>query len=383
MALKTLSPIFCRNKGAPHACYTLMKTMQGETLPVEYWAPQFDRSLDGDFLRPGLPLPIYRALGALGLYHKPPVAAWTKRRLEQMYLDSLREGDIAYLWPAVSVELYREIKNRGIPIVAERINCHRKTAMRVLREAYEKLGWPSESRITEESLAIETEKMALADYVFAPSNNVAASLLDAGVSETRLLRSSYGWDPARFRFEDRVANDPACPVFLFVGRVCVRKGVPWLLEMWERAGIQGRLLLFLLGSMEEQVAQRGARLLERDDVVIPEDTSDINDAYRQADVFIFPTLEEGSPLVSYEALAWSLPCLVSPMGAGEIIRDGIEGFVMDPYDIDLWVDRIRLLAGDRALRARLAQAAGQRALEFTWAKVGARRRDQLRRIASP
>lgn len=382
ITVKALFPVFCLNRGTTHTCYALLKAMRDPTLPVEYWASQFSASLRDNFLRPGVSRTLHRALNALHLGNARPVHAWAKRRLEYRYLNSLTEEDIAYLWPAVSVELYREIKKRGILIVAERISCHRETWVPILTQAYEKLGWAPNRGISEEEIAIEEEKMLLSDFVFAPSTNVAASLLDAGVPEHKVLRSSYGWDPQRFRLDDKDSSVPACPRFLFVGRACVLKGLPWLLDIWERAEIKGKLLLYLLGSIEQPIAERYGRHLDRDDVIVRFNTSDMNEAYRQADVFIFPTLVEGSPLVSYEALAWSLPCLVSPMGAGEIIRDGIEGFVMDPYDIDLWADRIRLLAGDQDLRARLAQAAGQRALGFTWPLVGARRRDQLRRIAS-
>ncbi len=372
--VKALYPVFCLNKGATHACYALLKAMQSEAFPVEYWSSQFAANLNDGFLRPGLSRTLFRSLCALSLYDRPSVAAWSRRHLEKRYLKGLRETDIAYLWPAVSVELYRAIKARGITVVAERINCHRKTSVRVLREAYAKLGLTPEREIPERDVAIETEKMALSDFIFAPSGNVAASLLDAGVPEHKVLRASYGWEPQRFRFADRAPSDPERPTFLFVGRGCVRKGVPWLLEMWERAGIKGRLLLFLLGSMERSVAERYAPILEREDVIIPADTSNINEAYRQADVFIFPTHEEGSPLVSYEALGWSLPCLVSPMGGGEIVRDGVEGFVMNPYDVELWAERIRSLAHDRALRENMASAAGKRAEAFTWDRAGEHRR---------
>lgn len=375
--VKALYPVFCLNKGATHACYSLLNAMRNEALAVEYWSAQFAPHLTDDFLRPGIPRTLYRFLCAFHLYDRPGVAAWSGRRLEQRYLNSLRERDIAYLWPSVSLGLYRAIKKRGITLVAERINCHRKTSIRVLREAYEKLGWAPEHGIPERDLATENEKMALADFVFAPSSNVAESLLDAGVPERKLLRSSYGWEPRRFRFEDRAPSDPACPTFLFVGRGSVRKGVPWLLEMWERAGVKGRLLLFLLGSLEPPVLQHYDHCLDRDDVVIPDDTSNVSEAYRHADVFIFPTHEEGSPLVSYEALAWGLPCLVSPMGGGEIIRDGVEGFVMDPYDVDLWAERIRQLAQDHALRETMARAARERAATFTWDRVGIHRRELL------
>jgi glycosyltransferase involved in cell wall biosynthesis len=157
----------------------------------------------------------------------------------------------------------------------------------------------------------------------------------------------------------------------------VRKGLPWLLEMWERAGIKGKLLLYILGSVEPRIAERYSHHLDRDDVIIRVNTTDMNEAYRQADVFIFPTHEEGSPLVSYEALAWGLPCLVSPMGAGGVIRDGVEGYVMNPYDVELWAENIRKIAWDRDLRETMGEAARQRAQEFTWDRVGARRRGQL------
>ena len=81
--------------------------------------------------------------------------------------------------------------------------------------------------------------------------------------------------------------------------------------------------------------------------------------------------------IAYEALAWGLPCLVSPMGGGEIIRDGVEGFVMDPYDVDLWAERIRQLAQDHALRETMARAARERAATFTWDRVGIHRRELL------
>ncbi len=375
--IKTLYPVFCRNAGATHACYSLLKAMRNESLPVEYWSAQFAPQLTDDFLRPGIPRTMYRGLCSLHLYEQPAVASWSARRLERRYLHSLRDPDIAYLWPSVSLALYRAIKKRGNTIVAERINCHRKTSMRVLREAYERLGWPPEHGIPTADLEVENEKMALSDYIFAPSSNVAESLLDAGIPERKLLRSSYGWEPRRFRFEDRAPAAPDCPTFLFVGRGCVRKGVPWLLDMWERAGIRGRLLLFLLGTMEKTVRQHYGHYFERDDIVLPTDTSNINEAYRHADVFIFPTHEEGSPLVSYEALGWGLPCLVSPMGGGEIIRDGVEGFVMNPYDIELWAERIRQLAQDQALRETIARAARERAASFTWDRVGVRRRELL------
>jgi len=104
----------------------------------------------------------------------------------------------------------------------------------------------------------------------------------------------------------------------------------------------------------------------------------IGPIYRSADVFVFPSLEEGSPLVVYEALGAGLPVLLSPMAAGDVVRDGVEGFVLDPLDQEAWVEALRTLAKDPDLRARMGRRARERAAGYTWDKVGRRRLALLR-----
>jgi hypothetical protein len=44
----------------------------------------------------------------------------------------------------------------------------------------------------------------------------------------------------------------------------------------------------------------------------------------------------GGPLVTYEALAHCLPMLVSPMGAGAIVRDKIDGVIVPDHSAEHW-----------------------------------------------
>lgn len=63
------------------------------------------------------------------------------------------------------------------------------------------------------------------------------------------------------------------------------------------------------------------------------DRQEMVGAYRSADVFVFPTTAaEGFGLVRIEAMAAALPVLTTEAGgARDIVRDGIEGFILD-YD---------------------------------------------------
>ena len=147
-----------------------------------------------------------------------------------------------------------------------------------------------------------------------------------------------------------------------------------LLRAWEKAGIKGRLML--CGSMEPAIAETCSRILARSDVIHRDYTSDIAFAYREADFFAFPSLEEGGPMVTYEAMANGLPVLTSPMGAGSIARDGKDGIIVSPYDEEGLVTGLQQLAGCAELRLRMSDSARERAQEFTWEKV-ARRRAEL------
>ena len=84
-----------------------------------------------------------------------------------------------------------------------------------------------------------------------------------------------------------------------------------------------------------------------------------------ADVFVFPSLFEGSAVVTYEALACGLPCVVTP-AAGSVVRDGVEGFLVEPRDVNGLAQRMEQLGGSPQDRARMSTKARSRALEFDW-----------------
>ena len=105
---------------------------------------------------------------------------------------------------------------------------------------------------------------------------------------------------------------------LFVGTICVRKGVPQLLAAWKKSGVEGELLL--VGKVEPAIRPLLEPYLENNSVRALGFTSDVGRLYKSADVFVFPTLEEGGPQVTYEAAGCGLPIITTPMGMANIIH---------------------------------------------------------------
>jgi glycosyltransferase involved in cell wall biosynthesis len=368
--IRILFPDPCSDMGIARTALSTCRHLTGDGLEALMHVPTAALAVRAPFLRPALP------------YVRPPIpwephfhliASPARARLYRQFHAAIRDGDVAYLWSNVPLDSFGRLREHGIPIIREKFNCHAKVARDILADAYARLGAACpENRISEETIAYERQSLAMSDLISSPGPGVTDSLLAEGTPPERIVEASYGWDRRHTCDGTRPQHADEGVTVLFVGAVCVRKGAHILLESWARASVRGRLIL--CGPVEPIIAQRCAERLNRADVLAPGRVKDMRPYYEAADLFALPSLEEGSPLVTYEALAGGLPVLVSPMGGGGVVRDGEEGFVREPHEVDGWMEALRILAGDAELRRAFGDAARRRADEFTWERVGARRR---------
>jgi glycosyltransferase involved in cell wall biosynthesis len=207
-------------------------------------------------------------------------------------------------------------------------------------------------------------ELALADWVVAGSPAVAQSVARAGYAGREVFIVPYGVDASLFTPAPKPRNRGPFRV-VFAGRLEVRKGVHYLLEAWRQAEIDGELVLAGPPGEEEFLArmrqQYGGMFREAGNLI----QRDLAQLLASSDVFVFPSIAEGSALVTYQALASGLPCIVTPE-AGSVVRDGVEGFVVPVRDSRAVAARLRLLHADSALREQMGRAAGQRGCQFTW-----------------
>lgn len=373
--LPVLFGFHASNLGNSHVPLSLCRWWNETGLSSRLYVPSSDEAYRSSWVIPAVSGIRKKLMYRFGDKKSP------QKAVVRLFEQKERDAEIVYLWAALPVEVFHFFKERGAQIIIERINCHRKSSRDILHTAYDLLGLPESCSISEQDIEQEVEKLSICNAVFCPSPMVKNSMLANGIPKEKLLLTSYGWDPARFPGRDRRQPEKRRPTFLFVGTLCVRKGVPLLLRAWQDAKIDGELIL--CGGMDDVIRQHFAHLLEFENVSYLPYTKDIGALYKRADVFVFPTLEEGGPMVTYEAMAHSMPVLVTRMGAGAIARDQKDGFVLPDQDLPAWVEGLRNLAADNDLRRQLGEQARVRADEFTWEKTAAQRAHLLKEKFPP
>lgn len=327
--------------------------------------------------RPGLEA-IRRLHRALGIGPSPDF--FIARAFGRFSARHLPAADILVGWSGASLEAVVEAKRRGMRIALERGSTHIVAQTEILREAHARWGisWnATDPRLIERELA----EYAAADIIVTGSAYARESFLAHGVAPERVVVNPYGVDLSRFRPRPAAAPRAGKRRVLFVGEVGVRKGVPWLLEAFARLPQEWEL--HLVGPLApgfravlarlpiDRVVLRGA--LSRAALAV---------AYREADIFCLPSLEEGFSLVILQAMASGLPVVTTPAaGWPDATSDGREIVLVPPCDSASLADALGRLAGDEAFRRALGVAAAARvASGFTWDDYGRRAVATLRAL---
>jgi glycosyltransferase involved in cell wall biosynthesis len=103
-----------------------------------------------------------------------------------------------------------------------------------------------------------------------------------------------------------------------------------------------------------------------------QDAAERTKIFRQADIFIFPTLRDVFGLVLLHAMAEGLAIVASCEGTiPEIVQDGTNALLIEKGDAKALADKILLLAEDRHLREAMGKANRRRFEEtYTIEKYG-------------
>lgn len=166
---------------------------------------------------------------------------------------------------------------------------------------------------------------------------------------------------------------------LFVGRLHAQKGLAHVLHALValEARELERVELEFVGSGPEENALKALvstlGLAERVRFSGWVGRNDIPAHYRDSDVFVFPSYEEGMPNVVMEAMASGLPVIATDIpGVRQLVEDGSSGCLVPVADVEALRQAISTLVSDREARSRMGLKGRELACRSNWASVADR-----------
>jgi glycosyltransferase involved in cell wall biosynthesis len=91
--------------------------------------------------------------------------------------------------------------------------------------------------------------------------------------------------------------------------------------------------------------------------------SDVAGFYRLFDAFLLPSVNEGTPVSAIEALAAATPVVANRVGGvPDVVRDGVDGYLVAAGDVEGAAGKLALLARDARLRKKLGESGRARVL---------------------
>ncbi len=220
------------------------------------------------------------------------------------------------------------------------------------------------------------------DCVIVPTSAIAEVLRSYGV-ERRIEVIPTGIDLEAMRGEplppcrERFGLPADVPIVCYAGRIASEKSVDVLLQAFARVGKQHREAHLLLVGGGPWMAQcqemaKALGLAGRVRLTGYVSQREVFGCLAEATLLAFPSLTDTQGLVVLEAMALGCPPVAARSGAvAEILRDGVDGLVVDPTEEGLAEGMSRVLASSE-LRNALGGKARRHAEEFTAEKMTTR-----------
>ncbi len=301
------------------------------------------------------------------------VFLWAGRKFgERAIAQRLRWGDGVYCFNSAALEIlvcareagkFTALEQTIAPLAVE------TDLIRQEREMFPEWERPESSRCmksTAERCNREREEWGLANLILCGSSFVRDSIHGLGGPISKCVVVPYGVDLQPAAIPKR--RDAGPLKVLVVGAVGLRKGSPYVLEVARRLGSAASIRMVGAISASEK-ALRSVPSNVRLVGAVPR--HQIGEHYAWADVFVLPSLCEGSATATYEALAWGLPVICTP-NTGSTITDGKSGSIVPIRDVERIIASLEQFIGHNNLLTEMSLEALNAASDISVERYGDR-----------
>jgi len=210
----------------------------------------------------------------------------------------------------------------------------------------------------------ELASLKLADLIVVPSDFVFEEVVKLGIEPGKCRIVPFGADISTDNYEKPVKTHVD---FVFAGAVSYRKGIEFLLEAWSHDRFKCHKL-HLCGRIDPRIS----KLLKKYNFknVLTPGFVDTKEYFRNCDVYVFPSLLEGSSKSIYEAMAAGLP-VITTFESGSVIEHGVNGLIVQKCESSSLRKAMQFYLDDRDKLLMHGKNSKNIASKYTWERYAA------------
>jgi len=209
---------------------------------------------------------------------------------------------------------------------------------------------------------------ATARDALPPRLRARARVVVHGIDRTRFTALAAQRPAVRRQVRHELGVPDEAVVALTVANMRSEKGYDVLVEaarLSVAAGTPVRFVAVGRGPLEAELTAEVAAKGLGERIMLLGTRTDTARLMAAADMFVLPSHQEGLPVALMEAMSSGLPVVATMVGGvPDVVTDGVEGLLVQPGRPDLLAEAVGRVAGDDALRARLAAASAARSEIF-------------------
>ncbi len=221
----------------------------------------------------------------------------------------------------------------------------------------------------------EQREYAMADRIALLSSFAYDSCLRQGIDGRKLGKTLLAGEVSRFKPTERAVAERRARILgrqplrvLMVGSLTPRKGARDFVEL---AGLcVGRAEFRFVGDIPKSARALVQRMGGHVELVNRVPEHELPSCYRWADMFVFPTIEDGYPVVVAQALTAGLPVICTGNCAGpDVITHGENGWLVPVRSAAAMAEIVNASDQNRPMLAAIADNNARNAYARTWDDV--------------
>jgi glycosyltransferase involved in cell wall biosynthesis len=266
-----------------------------------------------------------------------------------------------YGYDTACLETMQMLRERGVFCVVDQIDPGRVEEEMVLEEVQRWPGWEKvEGRKPEVYWKRLHEEWKLADAVVVNSQWSKDALVKQGVAAEKVVVIPLAYEDSTNAALERKSGGPLH--VLWLGSVILRKGIQYLVEA-AKLLLGSDVLITVAGPIA--ISQEAVKSAPANMKFIGRVTRDeAAGMYREADLFVLPTISDGFAITQLEAMSHGLPVIATP-NCGRVVTDELDGRIVPTRDAKALAEAILWFANDRRKLRAASEAAKAKSREFS------------------